>query len=508
MALPFVRDGIAFLGWVAFVPLLFALEGAPPGRAFLLGWIAGLVTHLVGFYWIPGLLVRFASMPLVAALPLWGLLAAWGGVMYAFVALLASLLGRRHTELPPLVVLPLAYMAVEMAFPQVFPWTLAGGQYMNVHFIQSAQWVGTLGLAGMLVLASGCVFELVVHRSGLLGDRKPRPWWALGGILLVLTMLFAGNARLAQVQRMRDRAPAMRVGVVQPNVGIDVKGKRNDAPEQLEELARMTAELQDRGAQLAVWPETSYPYRIHRQHRTQPSGDRRIVRGFSIPVLFGAVSFDETGRYNSAFVAGPGGALSAPADKIRLVLFSERIPGKKHIPSSWIRKYRFLSGGFEPGRAPGVLEVEDARLGVLNCFEDTFPASGRALARAGANVLVNLTNDAWFGDTAEPRQHLALSVFRAVETRRDLVRSVNTGISAVVHATGRIEKRTGTFEKTSFVHDVRLMEGTTLYIRAGPWVGWASLGALVLLGCWATIRRRGARAPAPAKTEVEDETSR
>lgn len=494
VSLPFVNDAMAFTAWGAFVPLLFVVEAAPVRRCLLAGWIAGTATHLVGFYWIPGLLVRFGELPLAAGVAGWILLAAWGGVMYALVALVASLLHRRRSGLPPLMVLPFVYVAVEFVFPHVFPWTLAGAQYRSLPFIQAAEVTGVLGLSGLIVLASAALYELVAPRSGFIPAGRIHPWWALLALGLVAGVFALGQARLGRVREMRSAAPPLTVGVVQPNVAMDDEGPGVHDDERLDELQRLSARAQSRGAELVIWPETSYPYRIHRAARTDSFGRRRIVRGFSVPVLFGAVSFDESGRYNSAFLAMPGGDLVGPADKNHLVLFSERIPGRRWIPSSLKRRSRLLRGGFQAGAVPGVIRADGVRIGILNCFEDTIRSYGRAVVREGADLLVNITNDAWFGDTAEPHQHLALSVFRAVETRRDLVRSVNTGVSAVVLATGEIESETETFRQAVLVEQVRLLSATTPYTRGGDWLGWASLGVLVIAGLWTTIRTRRAAA--------------
>jgi apolipoprotein N-acyltransferase len=211
-----------------------------------------------------------------------------------------------------------------------------------------------------------------------------------------------------------------------------------------------------------------------------------------VPVLFGVVTHDgRGGRWNSAYVATPDGRLAGPSDKRSLVLGSERIPLKGAIPDAVKRKFPALGGGFEPGERPGVLEWGPARAGVLNCFEDTIPVRSREAVVAGANILVNVTNDAWFGDTSEPREHLALAVLRSVENRRDLVRSVNTGVSALVEATGRVRVETETFTRAGIVADARLLEGRTFYSAAGDWIGWAAIAALAaMLGMRLLTRRR------------------
>jgi len=475
------------LSWCAFVPLLVAIEGAGTGRGFACGWIAGTTTHIAGFTWFTGLLVRFAHFPLPAALAVYVLYCAWGGVAWGLVGAFTSRLGVARGGWPPLVVLPAALVAVEFAFPHVFPWNLAGGQYLFLPFAQAAELVGVLGLGGVMAAGGAALYELVAVRG-----RRPRRLVAGAVLLAVGIVIVWGAVRLRAVERSRAAAPGVRVGVVQPNVSMDEKGVRARARTQMSLLQDLTRAAEQGGADIVVWPESAYPYRIQRQLRVDLKGKKRIQRGFEVPVLFGAVSFDGTGRYNSAFLLSASGELSAPVDKNHLVLFSERVPFRDHIPSFVRRRYPAMTAiGFGSGTEPGVLESGEMRAGVLVCFEDTMAGFARRVVRAGANVLINLTNDAWFGDTVEPHQHLALAVFRAIENRRDLVRSVNTGVSAVVEATGRVSYRTGTFEEAVFVHEVRLLEETTPFTRAGGWPGWAALAALVLLAAAGTIRRQG-----------------
>lgn len=479
------------LSWLAFVPLLVAIEGGSAGRGFACGWIAGMTTHLLGFTWFTGLLVRFAHFPAPAAIAVYLLYCAWGGVAWGLVGAFTARLCSGRSGAPPLLVLPVSLVAVEFAFPHVFPWNLGGGQCLFVPFAQAAEIVGVLGLGGVVAAGGAALHEIVASRI-IARARRPRRILAVVVLALVGLCIGWGALRVRGVERTRAEAPVVRIGVVQPNVSMDEKGVRSRDSHQLGLLQDLSAVAVEAGAELLIWPESAYPFRVQRQIGTDLKGRKRILRGFEAPVVFGAVSFDASGRYNSAFLLSAGGVMSEPVDKNHLVLFSERVPLEKHVPDFIRKRYPAMTAiGFRPGAEPGVLEHGETRAGILVCFEDTIPSFARRVVRAGANVLVNVTNDAWFGDTVEPHQHLALAVFRAVENRRDLVRSVNTGVSAVVEATGRIAYRTGTFEEAVFVHDVRLLETTTAYTRAGAWHGWAAIAALVLLGLAATIRRQG-----------------
>ncbi len=478
------------LSWIAFIPLLMAIEGGSAGRGFACGWIAGLTTHLAGFTWFTGLLVRFAHFPLPAALAVYVLYCAWGGVAWGLVGAFTARLSSGRGAVAPVVVLPASLVAVECAFPHVFPWNLGGGQCLFLPLAQAAEVIGVLGLGGVVAAGGAAVYELVAGRL-VARVRRPARLLACCALLLVGVVVAWGAVRVRSVERARSEAPRIRIGVVQPNVSMDEKGDRARAGNQLGLLQDLSAAAVQAGAELVIWPESAYPYRVQRQIGRDPKGRKRILRGFEAPVLFGAVSFDATGRYNSAFLLSAAGSMSRPVDKNHLVMFSERVPLEDHVPSFIRRRYPAMTAiGFRPGEQPGILEHDGVRAGILICFEDTIAGFGREVVRGGANVLVNVTNDAWFGDTVEPHQHLALAVFRAIENRRDLVRSVNTGVSGVIEATGRVAYRTGTFEEAVFVHDVRLLELQTPFTRLGAWPGWAAIAALVLLGLAGTIRRK------------------
>lgn len=524
---PFLDTRLWVLQWLAFVPFVLAVEGAGPGRAALVGWLTGLAVHLMGFYWFVDLLHRFAHLPLALCVVMFFLYAAWGGLGWMAVSLVVALLGRRRAGFPPLLVLPPAFMVMEFAFPCMFPWNVAGGQAPFLWFIQGAEVAGVLGLSGLLAASGAALYELLARPLGWIdegpstgsGERDPSTGSGTRGsglrvariaaaavLLLVAAEVVWGAFRVRSVEKHRSEAPALRVGVVQPNVSMDEKSEMRFAKNQLGLLQDLSAAAESGSARIVVWPESGYPYRIHREVTSDLPHMRRIMSGFVIPVVFGAVSYDSTGRYNSAYLLTTDGTLVGPADKNHLVLFSEHIPFRDHFPKIVLERFPAMAyKGFQAGVGPGILEWENLRAGILVCFEDTLAGHGRQVVRAGANLLVNVTNDAWFGDTVEPHQHLTLSVFRAVENRRDMVRSVNTGVSAIVEATGRVAYRMEMFEEAVFVGDVRLLGIKTPFTSAGNWVGWASLAALVLLGLAATIRRvrRGRAGPLEGSTDQE-----
>jgi len=181
----------------------------------------------------------------------------------------------------------------------------------------------------------------------------------------------------------------------------------------------------------------------------------------------------EEERFNSAIALTADGRITGLADKVNPLAFGEYTPFWELIP--WLQVF---PRGITPGRGAQLLRVGEARIGVLNCYEDLLAEHVRTQAQAEPDFWVNVTNNAWFGNTSAPHLHHMNARLRAIETRRDLVRSVNTGVSGHTAATGEDLHRTDAFVQASFIADVRLLSGATPYVRLGDWVTAALVGAL------------------------------
>jgi len=227
-----------------------------------------------------------------------------------------------------------------------------------------------------------------------------------------------------------------------------------------------------------------------------PDRDRNAaIRGFSTPLLFGAITYDERpdgskAFYNTALLVEPDGRVLGRYDKNYLLIFGEYLPFADTFP--FLRKWLPEAGDFEAGKDVEVFHLGNARIGVMICYEDIIPSFTRRLAGLNPGLLVNITNDAWFGKTSEPALHLQLATFRAIENRLFLVRSTNTGISAIVDPVGRIVKQTSIYNPETLLGEVAVLSGDTIYRRYGDVFAWACCGILVLLVGGAILRRRRA----------------
>ncbi len=478
---PFPAAALAFPGL-----MMVALEGASIRRAAWLGWLAGFGCNALAFYWIVGLLQTFAHFPLVAALPVAALLWAAQGLTLALAGAFAAV--ARRGGAPLWVAFPLGALVAFGGSPALFPWNPSTSLVDWTPIAQVAELGGAPLLDAVLLFGGAGAFEAMRRRQpfpaavavvALLGS------WTFG--LLVLPGL---EARLAE-------APVLRVGVVQPNVGIHDKRDRRLAPRHLHQLRTMTQALEREGAEVVLWPETAYPYPMGRGMSYEPVGTYRMrAIGSRVPLLAGTITRGgECERWNSVVAVTPDGSIAGVADKVVLLHFGETVPGWHVLPP--LRDY-FRCPGLTAGEAAAVLPSAGARVGVLNCYEDVLAEATRHVAVLDPQWLANFTNDAWFGDTAEPHLHQLIARLRTIETRRELVRAVNTGVSSHVRADGTSAIETATFEEASFIADVRLLDGVTLYTFVGDWVSPLAMGALLALLALTilTFRRgrgRGAR---------------
>lgn len=486
------------LMWVAIVPLLHAVRAERPGRAFWYGWITGLVANAGGFYWIAGLLVRFGHMPLAAAVPLWLLLCAYQGLTFALFAWLLRLVRRRAPALPHALLAPVIMVALELTVPFVFPWYLAITQAWVRPVIQIADLTGPLGVTFLLLLVNGAAYDVLLSRL----ERQPwrwRPAVAAAGVLAAA--LGYGQVRIHQVTARRAAAPKVKVGVVQANIGIVEKGRWALAPKHLALHQELSARLEREGAELIVWPESSYPYHFVRGQARDWPDKKALLRGYRTPTLFGSITASSHDRfpYNTALMMDRDGSLSGSFDKVFLLVFGEYVPFYETFESQ-ITRYVPEAGNFARGQDPAVFPFGRYRLGPMICYEDIIPQFGRRLAKLKPNLFVNLTNDAWFGRTSEPYEHLALAVYRSVEHRIDMVRAVNTGVSAYIDATGRVYRRSDSVDPVvtpgappvALLDEVAMLETGSVYGALGDLFGALCLAAAVYL---VLIHRRfGARA--------------
>jgi apolipoprotein N-acyltransferase len=488
------------LTWFAVVPLLAVALHPTTKRPALYGFVCGLVANGGGFYWIVPFLQRFGHLPIIAAVPIFLLLVSYQAITFTLFAWAVRRLDDRF-GVGVTFIAPVVYVALEMVVPFVFPWYLAITQAWVRPVIQIADLTGPLGVSFLIVLCNGAIFD--AWRPWRVRDRDRVPLRRIAVAVGILSLALGyGLVRINQVETARAKAPKLKVGVVQANIGIHEKWRPQLAQQQLAIHQAQARSLESRGAELVVWPESSYPFYFGRdQTQDWPLNDvRRAKRNFNVPLLFGALTAGDASPYpyNSALLLDRDGDVRGIFDKNILMVFGEYIPYFEQM--KFIKRWIPETSNWARGTDVAVFDLKRGndvvRIGPMICYEDIFPSFGRRLVKKEPNLLINITNDAWFGRTSEPYEHLALAVYRSVESRLDLVRAVNTGVSAYVDATGKVYDKspsvdpdeTPNVQPVALLDDVAVMQPFKVYATLGEWFGGLCLLAAVILGLLARAR--------------------
>ena len=460
-------------------------------RGAAVGFAFGATAQAVALAFVATTAMRFSSVGLLGGTAAVLLTAAAQALPHAAVGALFVRFRRRSPAGSIAAFSILLHLATFA--PGLFPWTAAVPLAHLPEAIQLAAFFGERGL----VFALGAIAMALALASTRRGDLSPLAF--ASGVLVAVGAF--GRWRVQAIEEDRQAAPAFPVALV--DARVDARGRWAAGTEQgLLEALQTATRARTKPDALVVWPEAAYPFVLPRGTRREPIGPFAILpTGERTPILTGLFLSTKQGtRTNAAVVAYPDGTLSKASEKRHLVLFGEQVPLIRELP--FLRRWFGLGLGIEPGGPPVTISVQNANIGTLVCFEDTLPAAGRELFQADKipNLIVNMTNDAWFTGTAEPELHLTAATFRAVELGRDLVRAVNGGVSAHVTASGRwaatrSEPVGGALEATPV-----LLEKRTIYEQFGdgPLLVFDALvaGGLVLR------RRRTKRNEAPTDVDT------
>lgn len=453
------------------------------GARLGVGWLYGTVAMAGGYHWMLQFSEAFSGFGSVANAALFAGFSLYLGLQYGVQGLLYLWLRARGTSIAVAGLSTL--VATEWLYPKLFPVYLGNALTDLPILIQIADLGGPLLLSVLVGVVNLAVYD--VFRWWLGCRSKPLGFLAPAFAFLSLALVY-GALRIHQVDARTLRAPTIEIGLVQANMGIFEKHEQ--MLEGHQRHLEQSRELEAQGPlDLLIWPESAYNY--PRFGRALPILANEVSADLRTPILFGGLSFAREGRYgslyNSVFLAQDG-MIGQRYDKTRLAMFGEYLPLGDRFPRLYALSPN--SGRFEPGAHLAPLSLGPWRISTPICYEDVLPGLVREMvAQGNPHLLINLTNDAWFGDTQEPRIHLRLAQLRAVEHRRYLVRATNSGVSAVVDPVGRIVVSSAIGSRQNLRASVHLMDGQTVYGRLGNWPGWVS----VLAAGFATALRRRRR---------------
>lgn len=450
--------GVPYFAWIAVVPLLHIANTNIPKRAFMLGFIAGIPFYTFLLSWVTISLGTYGHLPVWITYPALFLLACYMSLYLALFCLFVSLTKKTG----PILTAPFIWVGLDFIRGFLFtgfPWQDLGyTQYNFPLLIQIADLAGHHGVTFLLVLANSLIYSAVI---------RPRFYTLVYAMLVITAAISYSFYRLNSIEEQARSVQTLSVAIIQPNIAQDQKWlpqTRQIAINTHIDLSSQAASQQS--TDLVIWPETAIPL-LGTDTTEFPEISNHTVKKYSYSLLSGipyaTVSDGKRTLYNSAILFNPDGARNVYHKK-HLVPFGEYIPFTDIIP--FLAPLVEAVGNFSSGSQSQPLSSPKAGIGVLICFESIFPELARTLANNGAKLLVNITNDAWFGRSNASIQHMSMAVFRAVENRRSLARSANTGISCFITPTGRILQPTPLFTQCFITSQLPLYDQKSFF---GKW---------------------------------------
>lgn len=495
--LSFPNYNLSFLAWIGFVPVLTFLKNLTTKKeAFFWGLLLGILTNIGLLYWIVPTFITAGESWMVGAGCLL-LLSTYLGLYYAIFFWLVrdvvvGFIVRRHSALddgvrpvnhhnysvvahlgglfiPGFVWVALEYLRTYLL--SGFPWVLLGYTQWNfLPIIQISEFTGVYGVSFLVVIVNFMIAEwlsVVRERSKILhsfSDGVARVRWTNNITVAVIFLICLTFGFYKLSQQPDKNKPSFKTVILQGNIDQYKKWDKQYEQEIVDAYTGLVKSSVVEKPDLVVWPETSVPgYLCYDKQLWNWVGE--LVKETGCYHLVGSAHYKEGKNYNSSFLVSPKQDLIAEYSKTHLVPFGEYVP-LQNVLSKYVKTLNEL-GGVTPGKDFTVMDTPFARLSSNICFESIFPDLVRRFAKDGAEVIVNQTNDSWYLNTSAPYQHFVVNVFRAVENRRYVVRAANSGISAIIDSSGRVQTKTKLFQYKYLAGRVSPSNETTFYTKYG-----------------------------------------
>lgn len=469
VALGFPDFDLFLLPFIALVPLLLAVVSARGNtEAFLLGLAFSSVTWLINVPWVITVMSRYGGLPYPVGVAIYAMMALYLGIFGGMFSLLVYRF-RLGSSPGAWLLVPAAWAASEYARTWMFlgfPWNLLATVLVDVWpLAQIGRWLGPYGIGFLIVIPSAAITWMLVASP----SRKRCA--GVAGLIVAVMMLWLldGIGRSFSLES-RVREPRFTASMLQPNISQQMRWDESSLITIYQRMLRMTRDAIDSGAAVIVWPESTVPLLFASEknpfYRSHIEG---ISSGAGVDIVLGSVAEDarDPSRvWNAAYLVSRG-KTAGRYDKIRLVPFGEYVPLEKML--FFAEKLTHAVGDFQFGTRTEPL-VGRFSYGPAICYEVVFPSIARTQVRNGANVLLTITNDAWFGASSAPRQHLNGARLRAIETDRYLLRAATTGISALVDPTGRVVAMLPIDREGIVTGAFSPRQSITPYVRFGDWL--------------------------------------
>ena len=432
-----VENNLNYLAFIIFIPLFFLIQIKPPKKAFLISLVYGFLFYLCTLYWL-------YHVTVVGLIIVCLYLALYFGIF-------GIIINRFGILIAPLAWITLEYIQANISILG-FGWASLGySQYKNLLLIQIADFSGVYGVSFVIMMVNVAIWRVIAR----LQNSRSNLWFLAMTMLILIASHTYGFFRLNEKNIAKN---SIKVSVIQGNILQELKWDPDAQSMIIEKYIALTKMSALDNPDLIIWPETSFPgfFEIDREMTDRVLN---LAGEINIPILIGTnteksltprrwglnptYAVEETGYFNSAVLVSAKGKIVDMYDKIHLVPFGEYVPFSKKIPVLHDLVLGEL-GEFTPGKESKIFNFRTpnselrTKFGVLICFEDIFPELAKNLVKNGAQFLVVITNDAWYGKSPAAYQHAACSVFRAIENRVPIVRSANTGYSCFIDSLGRI----------------------------------------------------------------------
>ena len=486
LVLGFPRFDFYPLAWIALVPLLIAVRGKNSKASFYLGLLTGFIYFAGTIYWVYHSMYFYGGVPLILSILLLIVLSLYLALYTGIFSMLFNFLAGQ-TAIPALLIVPVLWVTLEYVRTYAltgFPWSLLGySQYKFLPFIQIADITGVYGVSFLVAAINGAIYDMAFLRHDTsdtpLLSRWPRALGMIMLIVIVIASLVYGMEKL----RETDKQGNIKVSVIQGNIRQDVKWDSRFQRTVIDTYKRLSIRALSASPDIIIWPESAVPFVIG-YDKTLTEEIFAFPKQLNSHLLFGGVvakqnETDKSGISNSAILLSPEGKVISIYDKIHLVPYGEYVPLRELFP--FVDKMVTAIGDFVQGRETTVMETPLAKIGNLICYEIIFPGLVREFVNDGANLLVTITNDAWFGRTAAPYQHFSMAVFRAVENRVPVARAANTGISGFIDSRGRIIKKSDIFVEDALTEKIATGSNKSFYTKYGDIFAWLCAACSAML---------------------------
>ena len=500
----FPNDEYSLIGMISLIPMLFLIHYTKQFKVvFWYGLWMGALTLGLGFNWLHYTINIYGALGSIGAIPIFLIFCFAFGFKFALTFLVTAFVGKR-LRISRILLYPLVFVGVELIFPEVFPWYWGAFLYNDHLAIQMAEFIGVQGLTFIIVIINVLIFEIMIY---FLEKRKFPKVFFISGILFILIVHIIGYLRINYIEKEQESAEEVVVAMIQPNTKMGRKSwdDRNYIRERCFELSKAVLKKANENGEkvhLLVWPESAAPFSFqnYSESRDEPfvvglkklAFENQIYIYFSDYLKAKDAESNIVGRellYNNSTLIDRNGHIVDSYQKIYLLPFGEYLPGpvewlasKLDFMNTWVKNV----GNFTPGKNDHsnikVLKTDRVRFIPQICYEVIIPSFTRKFSEVeNGDFIVNITNDKWFGNTKASMQHLILAKIRTIENRIPLVRSTNSGISAVIDAKGDIVAGpTKLDDEDTLYQKIKMLDINTIYKQFGDIFSFLCLILLII----------------------------